>query len=160
MRSRGSGSPATVTHVRRQEDNTPILKELDLTITQEPTLEELNKEDEHLEVKDERKTVSLDEPVLTGGSSSSGTTGEVSEVSPTSVKARVAEIEKSIVQKSIGLSKRKYTPMQRLKPEDVLPGDPKWEQIGDRVIRRYKGTNKPDGVWPEVWQGTSHKETN
>ena len=26
--------------------------------------------------------------------------------------------------------------------------------------QRYKGTNKPDGVWPEVWQGTSHKESN
>ena len=50
--------------------------------------------------------------------------------------------------------------MQRPKPEDVLPGGPKWERIGDRVIRRYKGTNKPEGVWPEVWQGTSHKERN
>ena len=52
--------------------------------------------------------------VLTGGSSSSGTTGGVSEVSPISVKARVAEIEKGI-----GLSKRKYTPMPGPKPEDV-----------------------------------------
>ena len=86
--------------------------------------------------------------------------GKVSEVSPTSVKARVAEIEKSIIQKSIGLSKRKYTPMQRLKPEDALPGDPKWERIGDRAIRRYKGTDEPEGVWPEVWQGISHKERN
>ena len=50
--------------------------------------------------------------------------------------------------------------MQRPKPEDVLPGDPKWERIGGRVIRRYQGTNKPEGVWPEVWQGTSHKERN
>ena len=50
--------------------------------------------------------------------------------------------------------------MQRLKPEEVLPGDPKWERIGDRVIRRYKGTNKPEGVWPEVWQKTSHNERN
>ena len=50
--------------------------------------------------------------------------------------------------------------MQRPKPEDVVPGDPKWERIGDRVIRRYKGTNKPEGIWPEVWQGTSHKERN
>ena len=157
----------------KTEDNTPVLKELDSTITQEPTLEELNQEEDHLEftndttwtfTADERTKendkVSLEEPVLTGGSSSSGTTGKVSEVSPTSVKARVAEIEKSIIQKSISLGKRKYTPMQRLKPEDVLPGGPKWERIGDRVIRRYKGTNKPEGVWPEVWQGTSHKERN
>ena len=49
--------------------------------------------------------------------------------------------------------------MQRPKLEDVLPGDPKWERIDDRVIRRYKGTNKPEGVWLEVWRGTSHKET-
>ena len=96
----------------KTEDNTPILKELVSIITREPTLEELNKEEDHLEFTnnttwtfiEERKIikneVSLEEPVLTGGSSSSGTTGEVSEVSPTSVKARLAEIEKSIVQKS------------------------------------------------------------
>ena len=40
------------------------------------------------------------------------------------------------------------------------PDGPKWERIGDRVVRRYKGTNKPEGVWPEVWRGTSHKERN
>jgi len=92
----------------KTEDNTPILKELDSTMNKEPTLEELNKEEDHLEftnnttwtfTEEARKIinneVSLEEPVLTGGSSSSGTTGEVSEVSPTSVKARVAEIEKS-----------------------------------------------------------------
>ena len=141
----------------KTEDNTPILNELDSIITQEPTLEELNKEEDHLEfinnttwtlTDEERKRVnnetSLEEPILTGGSSSSGTTGIVSEDSPTSVKDRVAAIEKSIVQKSIGLSRGKYTPMQRPKPEDVLPGDPKWERIGDRVIRIYKGTNKPE----------------
>ena len=80
----------------------------------------------------------MEEPIHTGGSSSSGTTGEVLEDSPTSVKNRVAAIEKAIekttVQKSIGLGRR-YTPIQRPKPEDVLPGDPKWERIGDRVIR-------------------------
>ena len=65
-----------------------------------------------------------------------GTTGGVSEASPTSVKARVENMEKSV-----GLSRRTYTPMTRPKPEDVLPGDPKWERIGDRVIRRYKGIN-------------------
>ena len=134
------------------EDNTPILKELDSTITQEPILEELNGEEDRLEFTTNNMTwtftararenanVSLEEPVLNGGSSSSGATRKVSEVSPTSVKARVAEIEKNI-----GFSKRKYTPMQRPKPEDVFPGDPKWERIGDRVIRRYKGTNKPEG---------------
>ena len=61
--------------------------------------------------------------------------------------------------KRVGLSKRKYTPMPRPKPEDVPPDDHKWERIGDRVIRRYKGTKKL-GVWPEVWRGTSHKERN
>ena len=30
------------------------------------------------------------------------------------------------------------------------------EVIGDRVIRRTKGSNRPEGVWPEVWQVTSH----
>ena len=97
----------------KTEDNTPILKELNTIATQAPTLEELNKEEDHLEftnnttwtfTEEERKRinneVSLEEPVLTGGSSSSGTTGVVSEDSPTSVKARVAAIEKSIVQKS------------------------------------------------------------
>ena len=133
----------------KTEDNTPILNELNTIVTQEPTLEELNKEEDHLEftnettwtfTEDERKRVnnktSLEEPIPTGGSSSSGTTGVVSEDSPTSVKARIAAIEKSIVQKSIGLGRREYTPMQRPKPEDVPPGDPKWERIGDRVIRR------------------------
>ena len=132
------------------EDNTPILEGFDSTINKEPTLDELNEEEDRLEFTKnttwtftaeerarERDKVLLEEPVLTGGSSSSGTTGEVSEVSPTPVKARVAEIEKSI-----GLSKRKYTPMPRPKPEDVLPDDPKWERIGDRAIRRYKGTDK------------------
>ena len=97
------------------EDNTPILKELDSTINKEPTPDELNEEEDRLEFTNEttwtftaeerereRHKVLLEEPVLNGGSSSSGTTGGVSEVSPTSVKARVAEIEKSI-----GLSKRK-----------------------------------------------------
>ena len=50
--------------------------------------------------------------------------------------------------------------MPRPKPEDVLPDDPKWERIGDRVIRRYTGTNIPEGVWPEVWRGISHKDRN
>ena len=139
----------------------------------EPNLEELNKEEDHLEFtnnttwtfteevrKKVNNEVSLEEPILTGGSRSSGTAGVVSEDSPTSVKARVAAIEKNIVQKSIGLGRRKYTPMQRPKPQDVLPGDPEWERIGDRVIRRYKGTNKSEGVWPEVWQKTSHNERN
>ena len=89
------------------------MNEVDSIITQEPTLEELNKEEDHLEftnnttwtfTEEERKRVnnetSLEEPILTGGSSSSGTTGIASEDSPTSVKARVAAIEKSIVQKS------------------------------------------------------------
>eukprot|EP00972_Heterocapsa_arctica_P072124 10653156-Heterocapsa_arctica.AAC.1 len=35
--------------------------------------------------------------------------------------------------------------------QDIKPDDPLWELIGDRVIRRYKGTNRPPGVWPEVW---------
>ena len=81
------------------EDNTPILNELNTIVTQEPTLEELNKEEEHLEftnettwtfTEEERKGVnnrtSLEEPIHTGGSSSSGTTGEVLEDSPASVK--------------------------------------------------------------------------
>ena len=103
----------------KTEDNTPILKELDSITTREPTLEELHKEEDHLEftnnttwtfTEEERKIinneVSLEEPVLTGGSSSSGTTGVASEGSPTSVKARVAAIEKSIVQKSIRRSRQ------------------------------------------------------
>ena len=57
-------------------DNTPILKELDSIITQEPTREELNKEEDHLEftnettwtfTEDGRKRVnnktSLEEPI-------------------------------------------------------------------------------------------------
>ena len=103
---------------------------------------------------EERAKVSLGEPVLTGGSSSSGTTSEVLEDSPTTVKARV-----EVIEKSIGPG-RKNKPRNTPKPEDILPGDPKWERIGDRVIRRYKNTNKPEGVWPEVWQRTSHKERN
>ena len=88
------------------EDNTPILKELDSTMNKEPTLDELNEEEDRLEFTNnttwtftaeerarERDKVMLEESVLTGGSSSSSTTGRASEVSPTSVKARVAEIE-------------------------------------------------------------------
>ena len=82
----------------RTEDNTPVLKELDSIITQEPTLEELDKEEDHLEftnnttwtfTEEERKRidneVSLEEPILTGGSSSSGTAGILSEDSPTNI---------------------------------------------------------------------------
>ena len=94
------------------EDNTPILNELNTIVTQEPTLEELNKEEDHLEftnettwtfteeerkrVNNSNKNITLEEPIPTGGSSSSGTTGEVLEVSPTSVKKRVAAIEQAI----------------------------------------------------------------
>ena len=90
----------------KAEDNTPILKELDSSINKEPTLDELNEEGDRLEFTNnttwtfgaeerarEIYKVILEEPVLTGGSRSSGTTGRVSEVSPTSVTARVAEIE-------------------------------------------------------------------
>ena len=134
----------------KTEDNKPALKELGSTINNEPTLEELGAELGRFEftknktwtlTAEERAKVLLGEPVLTGGSSSSGTTGGISEASPTSVKARVEKIEKSI-----GFNRRKYTPMTRPKPEDVFPGGPKWERIGDRVIRIYKGTNKPEGV--------------
>ena len=146
----------------KTEDNTPILKELGSTINNEPTLEELDADMDRFEftenktwtfIAEEKVKVLLEEPVLTGGSSSSGTTGGISEASPTLIKARVGNIEKSI-----GLSRRKYTPMTRPKPEDVFPGDPKWERIGHRVIRRYKGTNKAEGVWPEIWRGTSQRK--
>eukprot|EP00972_Heterocapsa_arctica_P079555 11724623-Heterocapsa_arctica.AAC.1 len=40
--------------------------------------------------------------------------------------------------------------------KDVQPNDPNWEVIYDRVVRRCKGTNRPPGVWPEVWAMTSH----
>ena len=85
----------------------------------------------------------LNEPVLTGGSSSSRSAGKFTEASSTSVKARIENIERNIVG-------------NRPNPEDVVPEDPKWERIGARVIRRTKGTNRPEGVWPEVWQMTSH----
>ena len=83
----------------RTEDNTPILKELDWIINEEPTLDELKEEEDRTESTNDttwtftaeaRNKVLLEEPVLTGGSSSSGTTGGVPEASPTSVKARVA----------------------------------------------------------------------
>ena len=148
----------------KTEDNKPILSELDSTLNSEPTLEELDVEIDRFEftktetwnlIAEGRAKVLLEEPVLTGGSSSSGTTGGASEASPTSVKARVENIEKSI-----GRNRQKNKPRLRLKPEDVLPGDPKWERIGERVIRRYKGTTTPEGVWPETWRMTSHKERN
>ena len=28
-------------------------------------------------------------------------------------------------------------------PGEVEPGDPKWEVIGDRIIRKYKGSEVP-----------------
>ena len=78
------------------EDNTPILEELGSTIDKEPTLDELNEEEDRFEFTNnttwtftaegrarERDKVMLEEPVLTGGCSSSGTTGRVSDVSPT-----------------------------------------------------------------------------
>ena len=88
----------------------------------------------------------LKEPISTGGSSSSGTTGKDIEASSTSVKTRVENIERNVIG-------------NRPDPEEVLPDDPKWERIGDRVIRRTKGSNRPEGVWPEVWQMTSHAKT-
>ena len=149
----------------KTEDDTLILSELDCVQDTEPTLEELDEAADYFEhtvspsgdkvwtvTAEERAKVSLGEPVLTGGSSASGTTDEVPEDSPTTVKARV-----EVIEKSIGLG-RKSKPRDTPKPEDILPGDPKWERIGDRVIRIYKNTNKPEGVWPEVWQRTSHKE--
>ena len=145
----------------KDEDNDPVLRELDSVLNIEPTLEQPDEEMDRLEftkneawtiTAEERANILLEEPVLTGGSSSSGTTGGGIEASPTSAKARVETIERSL-----GFN-RQNKPRYKPKPEDVLPGDPKWERIGDRVIRRYKGNNKPEGVWPEVWRGTSHKE--
>ena len=107
-KSESSFENTEVSYTHMIEDNTPISKELDSTINKEPTLELLNEEEDRLEFNNttwtftaeerarERAKVVLEEPVLTGGSSSSGTTGKVPEVSPTSVKARVAEIEKRI----------------------------------------------------------------
>ena len=40
--------------------------------------------------------------------------------------------------------------------EDIKSGDSKWEVIGDRVIRRYKHTERPEGVWPEVLSNSSY----
>ena len=75
----------------KTEDNTPILGELDSTSYKEPTLDELNEEEDRLEFTNdtiwtfaaegrerEINKVLLEEPVLTGGSSSSGTTGGAS----------------------------------------------------------------------------------
>ena len=59
----------------------------------------------------ERAKLLLEEPVFTGGSSSSGTTGGVTEASPTSVKARVENIEKSV-----GLRRRKIRLYQGQNP--------------------------------------------
>ena len=84
-----------------------ILKELDSVLNIEPTLEELNaamemerpeftKDTEWTFTADERNKVTLNEPILTGGSSSSGTTGKDIEASSTSMKARVGNIERSI----------------------------------------------------------------
>ena len=147
----------------KTEDNKPVLSEFASTLNSEPTLDKLNAEMDRFEftknetwtlTTEERAKVLLEEPVLTGGSSSSGTTSGVSEASPTSVKARIDDTEKSL-----GLN-RQNKPRFRLKPEDVLPGGPKWERTGERVIRRYTGTDKPVGVWPEAWRMTSHKERN
>ena len=147
----------------RDGDNNPVLREPDSVLNIGPTLEELDEEMDRLEftkdkawtfTAEERANILLEEPVLTGGSSSSGTTGGGIQASSTSVKARVETIGRSL-----GLN-RQNKPRHRPQPEDGLPGDPKWERIGDRVIRRYTGTNEPEGVWPEVWRGISHKERN
>ena len=149
------------------------MKELDPTISQEPTLEELNEEEDRLEFTNnttwtftaegrarEKAKVPLEEPVLTGGSSSSGTIGKVSEVSPTSVKARVAETEKSIIQKSIGLSKRKYTLCKDLNRKMYSLVTPNGNELVIVSSEDIRVQIKPEGIWPEVWQGTSHKERN
>ena len=86
----------------KTKDTTLILSELDCVQDTETTLEELDKEADYFEhtvspkgdkewtiTAEERAQVSLGEPVLTGGSSASGTTDEVPEDSPTTVKARV-----------------------------------------------------------------------
>ena len=74
----------------KAEDDTLVLNELDSVLDTEPTLEELDKAADYFEhtvspsgdkvwtiTAEERAKVSLGEPVLTGGSSSSGTTSEV-----------------------------------------------------------------------------------
>ena len=70
----------------KTEDNKPILSELDSTNNNEPASEELGAEMDRFDVTknetwtstaEERAKVWLEEPVLTGGSSSSGTTGGV-----------------------------------------------------------------------------------
>lgn len=96
----------------------------------------------------------MEEPVLTGGSSSSGTTSGGTEASSTFVNARVESIERSLC---LG---RQNKPRCKPKPEDVFPNGPKWERIGDRVIRISKSTNEPEEVWPEVCQKMLHKERN
>ena len=48
--------------------------------------------------------------------------------------------------------------MPRPKPEDVTPNGKELAIVSSEDIN--KGTNKPEGVWPEVWRGTSHKERN
>ena len=137
------------------EDNTPILKELDSTITQEPTLEEVNKEEDHLEFTNnttwtftaedrtkENNTASLEEPVLTGGSSSSGTTGNVSEVSPTPVKARVAEIEKVLFKRLERNILVKEAKDFREQYENNTLTEAPLEAI------RPTGTSTGEGAWP------------
>ena len=87
----------------KAEDDKPVLSELDSVLNKEPTLEELDEEmdrfgftkDKAWTITDEeRASILLEEPVPTGGSSSSGTASGVTEASPTPVKARAENFER------------------------------------------------------------------
>ena len=41
---------------------------------------------------------------------------------------------------------------------NIADDDPDWELVAGRLLRRYKNTGRPRGVWPEVWQQLSYKK--
>ena len=126
-------------------DEAQLLDALDATINEDPTLEELDEEINKESIEDVAPTIQPEGPVYTSSSSSS---------SSRNIRCDPLATDSNRVEEKTYKGAKTSIPL----PGDVTPGDPKWEVIGDRVIRKYKGSNRPAGIWPEVWQLTPHKE--
>ena len=115
----------------KTEDNTPILKELDSTIAQEPTLEELNEEEDRLEFINNTTWLSLrtkeqkiikfrwKNQYLPEAAALAEPLEKYQKFHQHQLRPELQKL-KRVSFKRVGLGKRKYTPMQRPKPEDVI----------------------------------------
>ena len=126
----------------KSQDDEQFLNALGSIINKDPPLEELDEEINTEIIQGLFATIPSEEPVRIGGSGMSGSVRVARDDPPTSNPNKVEGKGIKSAKTSIPL------------PGEVEPGDPKWEVIGDRAIRKYKGSNRPSGIWPEVWQLT------